>query len=162
MNEIEWVEETNWDNAKKSGTNVRFLSSNGWSQVSGQVDFEGRVWGKAFSEFRTDIFTLYVEKKKVELPTEPGFYLSASKKLATIETDGHWFDDYDILQNIAWAECNAPFTRLEPRHETAKAVLDAVREAGEMSEGYEFNGKPIYEVMEVDLEKVAAEFGVSS
>ena len=88
---------------------------------------------------------------KVVLPTEVGFYLSRESKLWTLEVNGYWRDDDDYTKRPDEAEAHAPFTRLEPRAVTAKAVLDRLVDLWPMSG-----------TVQSDYADVMTEFGVVS
>lgn len=102
---------------------------------------------------------------KVVLPSEPGHYLDKDSDVWALTTNGHGDPEWHLLGGFVRLEKvvgYAPFTKLEPVSETAKKVLDAVRHNAEKSRSHEFNGKPVYDITEVDLEGIGEEFGVTS
>ncbi len=99
-------------------------------------------------------------KPKVELPTEPGLYEGALYPVRAgygpyrLSLGGKWFEGGEPLTRER-ARDFSPFTRLEPRAVTAKAVLDAVDRIGHIDGDSAIN-------LRHGLKSVAAEFGVTT
>jgi hypothetical protein len=81
---------------------------------------------------------------KVVLPTEPGIYQDRVEDVWTLTKSGRWLAGGDDPGDPAiWT----PLTRLEPVSETAKKILDRVREMWPLCN-------------DTELDEIAAEFGV--
>jgi hypothetical protein len=124
----------------------------GYSGLWLDTNSGGLEAGHSVAQLQRGGFTLAVIEKKSEppLPTEPGVYIgSLMHDLPLWLTDiGQWFTAKARVEN---PERHAPFTKLEPVAETAKRVLDAVRD--HMALGT---------VIASDVDEVAADFGVTS
>jgi len=133
---------------------ARLVRSDLWGDAT-RLFLPGFLAGKYVELIAEEGFTVTVIEKakpKVELPTESGFYLSRDAKLWTLEVNGYWRDDYDYTRRPDEAEARAPFTRLEPRAVTAKAVLDRFVAVYQST---------LRTTMQ-DVDTVRAEFGVTS
>jgi len=95
-------------------------------------------------------FTLTViEKAKPKLPTEWGAYTDCDGDMWVLDRNGLWIDfssGEQVLDPVRYA----PFSKLEPASDTAKKVLDALRERVVFGT-----------VVPSDLDQIAAEFGVA-
>lgn len=90
----------------------------------------GSFWigetGHTTHSTQRDGFTLTLIERpepKVELPTDPGLYSDKDGDAWRLDRHGDW----ELLENdwgVRKAEDYAPFTRLESRADTARAVID--------------------------------------
>ena len=131
--------------------------------VKGETHIRGKVWGceeqfvglsrRTIPSLINDGFKITALEKappKIELPTEPGYYLDNVRDVWIIrhgESRLRFDGSFD-----AHTELFAPFTRLEPVPETAKKVLDR------LSSWWEF-GPP--KQFAAEFNAIAKEFGVS-
>ena len=115
--------------------------------------------------FKDQGFTLFlVEAATPPLPTEPGVYLDkwGDTWQLSEETSAfaeRWFLGSDFMTHNV-ARGYAPFTKLEPVPDTAKKVLDAVRER--TSYRYHELGTKMQGRLSADLNRVAIQFGTKS
>ena len=147
--------------AKRGETEIRGRL---WRDLAGKVVIEG-IW-ETVADLRGRGFTVtLIEPAPVEpvLPTEPGFYLDPDGDAWVLTTAGEMV----ILTNggvpsaatTPFVTNYAPFTRLEPRTETARAVFEAIdKVAVKMIRA---SSEPAQLVIWRDsLDRIAAEFGV--
>lgn len=154
--EIEWVP-GDWGTVK-AGDKVRVNCADG--TLTGKISYVGMdifditldVGGYPFA-LSADVWDLFVPASpKVELPTEPGYYLDRMSRCWSLEqtpfeVDNVWrFGGQSYVRNAAEF---APFTRLESRADTAKAVLEFIL------------NRPAYESTGTSVDAAAAEFGVT-
>ncbi len=114
--------------------------------------------GGTIQFYLNDGYTLHLierAKPKIELPTEPGWYLDGEGDAWTLKLESgsykRWFYE-DIFRTETEARRYAPFTRLEPVPVTAKRVLDR------LANFWEF-GPP--KAFQDEFNDIAAEFGVT-
>jgi len=133
----DWVPQDDWSQVKVGDT-VRAMRA--------EQMLTGKVIDRLFSESTiedavyaivlevpdlADVLTIHhgywqlsvPAKPAVELPDEPGIYLTSAETVVELEADGRWFDRVDNLMSYKRVSDAAPFTRLEPVAVTAKKVL---------------------------------------
>jgi hypothetical protein len=131
--------------------------------LMGDLGIDGMGW--PIRSLEREGFTITVIEKakpKVVPPTDVGFYLSRESKLWTLEVNGYWRDDYDYTRRPDEAEAHAPFTRLEPRAVTAKAVLDRLAVAIANNSLDEGTHDELRESLAAVIAEIVDEFGVTS
>jgi hypothetical protein len=124
--------------------------ANHWVDVGGvPTAFDTRVW------------SITAHEPKVVLPTEPGLYLDKDGEPWRLSDHGLWRYLLEVEGDLdVYPENYAPFTRLEPRADVAKAVLEAVRETADRK--VEPGAFTAYNLTEYELRHVGNEFGVQS
>jgi len=100
-------------------------------------------------------------KPAVELPTEPGIYLTSNETVVELDPDGRWFDRVDNLMSHKWVSDAAPFIRLEPIAVTAKKVIGIVRDRIQVSGVGQSDGPTTRGFLRAGLQELAEEFGVT-
>jgi hypothetical protein len=131
----EWVQVEDWatvaDNApvKLISNRLAMFGPTLWAQDD-CLCIEGHIFR------RSEGFTLFIEKPKVQLPTEPGHYLDRTGDHWRLFQTGDWrFPSDDRYDNRAIQF--APFTLLRPVAEVAAEVLAEVRAATNATAGCE-------------------------
>ena len=151
----EWFLEKDWSKVQVgdlvelvNGDNVLIVTVTG-------TNSSGSPWiifgGGGLAE-KSKGWTLYVQAKPVELPTELGFYVDKFGGLWTLSRGG-WSNTGLFYSFSDMSHCS-PLTKLEPVPETAKKVLDAVKAA--------FWGFGTVSSAEAALVELRAEFGVTN
>jgi len=164
MSDVEWVEESNWDTVEE-GDRVK-LKDDGDIYEFTVLDTEFEpdkgfygIWLRDRKEtffYCSEGYTLFVERPVVELPTEPGLYISDKGGIYRFLEDD-WFYLDDQFNKFCFIRLTnpVPLTKLRPvdevRAETAKEVVDFIKENLRNSRDY-YPGQSIFD-------GVAAEFG---
>lgn len=150
---------------------AKFKAGDLISATRGDTEIRGRLWldgtgelvidgigSTAIADLRRRGFTVTLE---LSLPTEPGFYLDPDGDAWVLTTAGEMV----ILTNggvpsaatTPFVTNYAPFTRLEPRAETARAVLEAL---DRVAIPIGFGDDDHREIRNTSWDRIAAEFGV--
>lgn len=139
-------------------------ATKGDTVIRGRVSSTGVLveTGRSLQGLREQGFTLTpIEKAAPALPTEPGFYLDGQGDVWRLTTSGNWSCPTAPSED-GHAKTYAPFTRLEPVADTAKKVLDAVREEVQDCDHRQCNGLFTRDHLRALVQNLEAEFGVTS
>ena len=158
-----WVEETDWSKVR-IGDRVQVRRDE--NVITGTVDYgyanrsseassltvKSAALGKSLLVDSAS-WSLFVPARSAgTLPTEPGVYFDKDEDVWRLSSMGDWEHGGAEYLSADHAKKFAPFTRLELVPDTARRVLQAIKETYE--ENYLDNGEPLWN-------KVVAEFGVT-
>lgn len=132
----------------RKGDVIRFEYPTTRSAHEYRANFDRESWGAG------QHFLLERPTPPVKLPTEPGWYLTASSLdpvAVYLAADGYWTTPENFGQTGEDMAQYAPLTRLEPVPVTAAKVIARVRTI--------FGGPSA--LLNKDVDRIAAEFGVT-
>lgn len=141
-------------------------------RLDDQLDLDPIGWDIPY--FVQDGYTVTVVERAaltVELPTESGLYADDDGDAWLLSPTGKFIPLTDLssrriptdVADALKAEDFVPFTRLESRAETAKAVIDSIRETEEFSIARlrcRLSGDMVTEGLLTVVDQAAAQFGV--
>jgi hypothetical protein len=130
----------------------------------------GDLWvhGWAIKPLQRDGWNITVIEKatpKVELPSEPGVYTDRGGDMWKLTRNDHGdieFSTEGAFINAATVAAYAPFTRLEPRAVTAKAVLDRLAVVIADNSLNEESHDDLRNALASSIAGIVTEFGVTS